>query len=63
MVNASVLDLDVEEEAPLKGGSDGGVLQFELDTEAHISRDKAKQLYADAVARTTVRCGLLILTW
>ena len=63
MVNASVLDFDVEEEAPLKGGSQGGVLEFEPDTDAQATRDSARQLYADTVARTAVRCGLLILTW
>lgn len=65
MVNTSVLDLDVEEEAPLKGGSEGRVLEFEPDTDTgtQITRDKAKQLYADTVARTAVRCGVLIITW
>lgn len=63
MVTASVLDLDVEEEAPLKGKADGGVLEFELDTEAPIAREKAKQLYADTVSKTAVRCVFLILTW
>lgn len=63
MVSASVLDSDVEEEAPLKRQSNGGVLRFELDTDEQLDRNRAKQLYADTVARTALRCGLLILTW
>jgi len=30
----------------------------------NFSRDnRAKSLFADTIARTAVRCGLLILTW